>query len=527
MDCLLPRSVESVSAGAPVDVGGAVTLADVARVAAGTAVMVGEEAALRMAASSEVMDRMVAERRRVYGVTTGYGPLAENHVQPELAEELQRNLVNHLCSGVGAPLPRDQVRALMCARASSLARGYSGIGADTFGRLLALLNRDVTPVVPEMGTVGASGDLTPLAHVALLLTGGGEALVDGVRMPGTAALAKAGLAPAAFRHKEALALVNGTSAMTGIAALNGVRARALLELALELAVVNAEVFGGHAEAFDPRFGVARPHPGQQWAHRRLTELTRDAPRLQAPVQPPEVLAPAGDGPVLHDRPMLQDPYTIRCVPQLLGAVMDQLEHHDRIVETELNSATDNPLVFAEDGHVLHGGNFFGQHVAYASDSLSLGVIGMAVHAERIVARVTDRRRNEGLPAFLTGGTVGLHSGLMGAQVTASALVAEMRSLAMPASIQSIPTNADNQDVVTMGTIAARRTAKQLELCAHVLAIEAMALTQAMDLRGGDGWSGCARSLHARVRTRFPALDADRPLSAEIGQLAADFLALPA
>lgn len=512
MDGSLPQAAPS-----PVDIGGPVTLADIARVARGAPVTLGPDAARRMAASERVLERLVAERRRIYGVTTGYGPLADNHVQPEQSDRLQRNLVYHLASGVGAPLPRDQVRAILATRAATLARGHSGIGPQAFGLLLDLLARDVVPVVPEMGTVGASGDLTPLAHVALVLMGEGEAIFGGERLPGTQALARAGLSPVTFRGKEALALVNGTAAMTGIAALNGVTTRRLLDLSLSLSFAQAEILGGHAEAFDPRLGLARPHPGQRWAHARLSALAAASRRLQPSIQPPPVLE-AGAA-VLHGRALPQDPYSTRCLPQMLGAVADQLDHHDRIVETELNSATDNPLVFAGDGHVLHGGNFFGQHVAYASDSLALGVIGLAVLAERSLARLTHPQRNGGLPAFLTGGTVGLDSGLMGAQVTATALVAEMRSLATPASIQSIPTNNDNQDVVTMGTIAARKVARLLELCAHVLAIHAIAVAQGVEMRGSDGFAPATLDLVARVRATVPPLAGDRPLSGDIAALA--------
>lgn len=509
-----------------IDLGGPLILDEIERVAHGAAVTVNPAARERMAAAGAALSGHVEERRRIYGVTTGYGPLAEHHVLPECAEALQRGLIYHLASGVGAPLPPDQVRALMAVRAANLAQGYSGIGASCFALLLDLLNRDVVPVVPEMGTVGASGDLTPLAHVALLMIGEGEAFVAGRRVAGAEALAHAGLIPARLGHKEGLALVNGTSAMTGIAALNGSRCGRLLDLALRMAVCNAELFQGHSEAFDPRFGMVRPHPGQRWAHAELARLCRSSSRLQAPQQPPPVLekVDAQSG-VLHNRPLLQDPYTIRCLPQLFGAAKDQLDHHNRIVETELVSATDNPLIFAADGHVLHGGNFFGQHVAYASDSLALAVTGIAVHAERCLARLTDPRRNGGRPAFLTGGTVGLDSGLMGAQVTATALVAEMRSLAVPASIQSISTNAENQDVVTMGTIAARRTARLVELAAYVLAIQAIALAQAMEMTEGStrAFSASSPELLARVRQTVLPLDRDRPLSPDIAALASLFL----
>ncbi|HYD99062.1 MAG TPA: aromatic amino acid ammonia-lyase [Alphaproteobacteria bacterium] len=487
----------------------------------------GEAARARMAESSDTLARLVGERRRIYGVTTGYGPLARHYVTPEQAATLQRNLIYHLATGVGRPYSPVHTRAIMAARASSLARGRSGIGAATFDLLLRCLEADLLPVVPEMGTVGASGDLTPLAHIALVLIGEGEAMWRGERMPAAAALRAAGLAPAALGHKEGLALVNGTSAMTGVAAVNAVRARRAGWLALRLAALHAEVMGGHAEAWDPRFGQARPHPGQRLAHAALGRLSAGTARLQAQIQPPPRLPddPDRDG-VFADRILPQDPYTIRCAPQLLGAVFDVMDFHDRTVEIELNSVTDNPLVFAEDGAVLHGGNFFGQHVAFASDALCSATIQIVVHAERCLARLCDPAANGGLPAFLQQGPVGLNSGLMGAQVTASALVAELRTKAVPASIQSIPTNNANQDVVPLGTIAARKTSECLDLCWLVLAIHGLALAQACELRGGLGSDGAGfspqgRRLAERIRATVGFLDRDRPLSAEIQALAAD------
>jgi tyrosine ammonia-lyase len=509
---------------ASLDIGGDVTPHDIAQVARGRRrVVLGEGAAHRMASAHAVLQRMVAERRRIYGVTTGYGPLASHPVAPEHAAQLQRNLVYHLASGVGAPLSEEHARATIAARAASLARGHSGIGEPTFRALLDLLERGVTPVIPEMGTVGASGDLTPLAHVALVLMGEGEAFVGGERLPAAEALARAGMTPVAFGHKEAIALVNGTSCMTGIAAVNAARAHEAVHLALRLAVLHAEVLSGRREAWDPRFAEARPHPGQLEAHVALARFAAGSARLQATVQPPPVLdeTHAVDG-WLPEGELPQDPYTIRCVPQLVGAILDVLDFHDRTVRTELGSATDNPLVFPDDDAILHGGNFYGQHVSFASDALAMAIVKLGVWTERALARVTDRAQNHGLPAFLHGGADGVNSGFMGAQVTASALVAEMRAQCVPASIQSVPTNANNQDVVTMGTIAARKAAQQLALVRTLQAIQALALAQAAELRSGPSLIGFApesRALVAWVRELAPPLGADRPLSFEIERVA--------
>jgi tyrosine ammonia-lyase len=283
------------------------------------------------------------------------------------------------------------------------------------------------------------------------------------------------------------------------------------------------VLNGHAEAFDQRFGLARPHPGQRRVHARLAALIEGSRRLQPSIQPPPRLEDSEpeDG-VFANRVLPQDPYTIRCLPQVFGAIEDVLDFHDSVVTAELNSATDNPLVFAEDDAVLHGGNFYGQHVAFAADSQALAVIKLALHAERSLARLCDPLLNQGLPAFLHGGAAGLHSGLMGAQVTATALVAEMRAKALPASIQSIPTNNNNQDVVSLGTIAARKSAELLDLAWLVLSIHALALVQAFELRGGfqagAGFSCSSLKIAERVRAQIAPLAADRPLSREISAL---------
>lgn len=519
-----------------VDLGGDVTTRDVDAIARGDArATVGRAARARMAASSDYLARCVAERRLIYGVTTGYGPLARHHVGPEHAAALQRNLIYHLAAGVGPALPDVHVRALMAARAATLARGLSGVGAAVVDLLLACLERGVTPVVPEKGTVGASGDLTPLAHVALVLIGEGHARYQGRDLPGADALRAAGLAPVSLGHKDGLALVNGTAAMTGIAAINAERARRAAALMARLAVLHAEVLGGYAEAWDPRFGRARPHPGQRAAHAALAAHAAGSARLTPSVQPPPPLAAAmgTDGLCSVPEPH-QDPYTVRCVPQELGAILDVLAFHAGVVDTELNAATDNPLVFAPDsatgeaGAVLHGGNFYGQHVAFASDALATAVVKLAAWSERALARLVHPAYNRGLPAFLHGGAPGVTSGFMGAQVTATALVAEMRTLAVPASIQTIPTNTDNQDVVTLGTVAARKAAGLLDLAWPVLAVHALALTQAAELRARDagaaspaaaGFAPESLRLHAAVRAASAPLGADRPLADDIARAA--------
>ncbi len=491
-----------------------VKLEQFAEVASGTRIFALSQGSLdAMNRSRRLLEDAVEERRLIYGLTTGFGPLAGRYINIEDTEELQRNLVYHLASGVGRPFSPLQTRAIMAARAINLAKGHSGIRPQAVQLLLDCLEADLLPLIPCMGTVGASGDLTPLAHMTLALFGEGDVLLKGERMSASTAFRLAGLSPLTPAHREALALVNGTSAMTAVAALNAIDAQRALQVALRSTVLYAELLGGRLEAYHPHFAAVRPHAGQQWATAELLRLCAGSRRLQQ--YAPKFLSEGTAG--VHELP--QDPYTIRCAPQIFGAIADVLRFHNGTVETELNSVTDNPI-FVEDD-VLHGGNFYGQHVAFASDALMTAVVKLAVHSERKIARVTDETQNRGLPAFLQGNQTGLHSGFMGAQVTASAIVAEMRTKAVPASIQSIPTNANNQDVVSMGTIAARRTAELIDYLFDLLAIETLVMVQGFDICGGfqsDEFAASSQDLACLVRSVSAFVKKDRPLYADIARL---------
>lgn len=483
-------------------------------------VVVGADSRARMARAADFACERVAAGAQIYGWTTGFGPLAEHKVAPEADAALQYKLLAHLATGVGAPFPPRQARAIMAARLGTLCLGGSGVRPAVAQMLADCLNVDLIPAVPQKGTVGASGDLTPLAHIALVLHGEGTAWLDDRERTAASALEAAGLAPLALSGRTGLALVNGTDAMTGVAALNGVDTLRATQIATLHAVLYVRALGSTTAAFDPGLGAVRPHPGQRRAHRDLAALAAAVPPWRSA---PDVQAGAG---LAEDAP-LQDAYTLRCAPQILGAVHDALAYHDNLVTTELASVTDNPVFRPETGDVLHGGNFQGQHVAFASDTLAMAVIKLAELAERRVARLTDAALNRGLPPFLTGGRAGLDSGLMGAQVTATALLAEMRTRALPASVQSVPTNANNQDVVSLGTIAARKVAALLDDLFALLAIEALALAQAADLLA-SATGGTARPASsdpgaawvALVRRTSPYLTADRPLHEDIGYLAA-------
>lgn len=477
----------------------------------------------RIAASAEALQRLVEQRRLVYGITTGFGPLASHLVGADEIPALQRNLIYHLASGVGRPLAWDEARGVVLARLLVMLRGHSGAQIGLVRTLLQILASPLAPFIPEKGTVGASGDLTPLAHVALSLMGEGHFITAaGQTIPAQPALVQHGIAPYRFGHRDALALVNGTSCMTALAALNAADAERALAWSVALSAAHGELLHGRTEAWDPRLANLRGHPGQQRVTRRLLALVADSAGfvrgMTADVRLPDAVA----GMELPTTP--QDPYTIRCVPQVLGAVCDVLAEHRRVVEIELAAVTDNPVLVDEPPYALHGGNFFGQHVGFASDSLAAAVIQQAVLAERQIARVVDVRQNGGLfPAFLQPDRIGLQSGFMGAQVTASALVAELRTQALPASIQSIPTNGNNQDIVSMGTISARKTRGVILDVFRVLAIQCLCVAQAADLlmRRGHRVNGNLATIWSFARSISDFLGSDRPLSSDIDRIASE------
>lgn len=492
------------------------TLEDVEAIAYGRqAYVVTEQQSYVVEKAHSFLCEAIAKRTRIYGVTTGYGPLATTDIDPSQSALLQQNLVHHLCSGVGEPLTHLQTRAMMVARLASLTRGYSGANPVLIKRVQDWLQADLVPFVPSRGTVGASGDLTPLAHFARALTGGGRvSLKGGSWIDSSMAHKQLGWQPLVLQGKDAIALVNGTSATVGIAVLNALAAQRAVKLSTLLVLLYAELLNGHREAFHPTIGKLRPHVGQQKLHSWLWQLSASSKAL-TPWFPEQKKLAVITKDIEQNQPLLQDAYTIRCAPQALGAVLDVISQHADTVTVELGAVTDNPLLIAQDSLILHGGNFFGQHLAFASDHLNNAVVQMALYSERRIARITDPLRNKGLPAFMQPLDTGLHSGFMGAQVCATSLVAELRSQAMPASIQSIPTNADNQDIVPLGTIAARRASTSLTQLFQILAIEALVLVQGAEQKNIHLLSAASQLLCAWIRNEAAPLKEDRPLSEDI------------
>lgn len=481
---------------------------------------ISTDARHRCAASHRRLLSTIRERRHVYGLTTGFGPLANRLVDTADGIELQQNLIHHLASGQGPDFDWLSARAIVLARLMSILQGLSGASEESIASLLAVLQSPLAPAIPSRGTVGASGDLTPLAHLALCLQGRGAFFdASGQVWDGQAALDRIGIKPLDLEARDGLALVNGTSAMTGVALCNSGLSRRLLDWSIALTAGMSEAMGGRLEAWSLLFASARPHAGQMAATRALLSRVEGSGRLASA---PLASRRLDRSDIVTEERVGQDAYTLRCAPQVIGAVWDTVDWHDDIVLTELASVTDNPI-FPDmvEAPALHGGNFMGQHVGLASDALTNAVTVLAGLAERQVARLTDERLNQGLPAFLHKGRGGLNSGFMGAQVTATAILAELRTRG-PASMQSISTNGANQDVVSMGTIAARMAADAACRTSEIQAILALCVAQAIDIveeSGSSGFSKAAESLRAFVRTRSAALDKDRPLGEEIEALA--------
>jgi histidine ammonia-lyase len=463
----------------------------------------------RLRASRAVVEEALASGAAVYGVNTGFGKLKNRRVDAGDLGELQRNLLRSHAAGVGEPLPTDAVRAMGLLRAESLAVGVSGVREVVVDSLIGLLNERVHPVVPEQGSVGASGDLAPLAHYALVLIGEGEAEHRGEWVSGGEALRRAGLTPLTLAPKEGLGLINGTQQSTAILALALADAELLVEAAVGAAAMSLEAMLGSVAPLHERAMRARPHPGAAWVARRLRELTADSALIRSHA----------------DCDRIQDPYSLRCVPQVLGASLDGLAFAVGVAERELASATDNPLVFAQAGseepwhhRVLSSGNFHAQPVALAADVAAIALAALGSLAERRLYRLMDEAHT-GLPAFLTR-QPGLHSGLMLVQYTAAALVSENKTLAHPASVDSIPTSVGMEDHVSMAPWAARKCRGVLGNVRRIVAAEYLAAAQALDLRRPLAPGRGTAVLWEAVRRRVPVLEADRSPAPDLEALAA-------
>lgn len=466
----------------------------------------------KMNRSRAWVEKAVEEKAVVYGVTTGFGAFQDVSINSERLNELQRNLILSHCAGVGEPFGEDVVRAMMLLRANALAKGHSGIRVAVVGMLIELLNKGVHPVVPSQGSVGASGDLAPLSHIAAVLIGEGEAMVEGLRLSGANALRSAGIQPILLEAKEGLALNNGTQAMTAVGALALYDAVHLARIADTAAAMTLEAVKGKSTPFAAKVHAVRPHEGQAVVARNIRLMTKTSKLVDSIDE--------------QTKSKVQDSYSLRCTPQVHGASRDAMKYVRHVLETEINSATDNPLIFPDDKRAYSAGNFHGQPVAIAMDFLALAVAELGNISERRTAKLMDKNHSSGLPAFLAING-GVESGLMLAQYTAASLVSENKVLIHPASGDSIPTSANQEDHVSMGTTAARQAAEITRNVRNILAIELLCAAQALDFRihhklGGHPThlgTGTAK-VFASIRKKVHRLKHDRELTKDIELVAA-------
>jgi len=450
-----------------------------------------EEAKERIRKSRALIDRYLEEERIVYGITTGFGKFSDVSITGQEGKQLQKNLIiSHAC-GVGEPLAEEVVRGIMLLRINALAKGYSGIRLSTLNTLIEMLNKGVHPIIPEKGSLGSSGDLAPLSHMVLVMLGEGEVIYKGERMSGKEAMERAGIEPIELVAKEGLALINGTQVMTSIGAhaiYDSINLSKISDLA---AALTTEALRGIIDAFDERIHRVRNHPGQSTSGHNLRAILEGSKMITR-----------------QGELRVQDPYSIRCTPQVHGASKDCFSYVKERVEIEMNSVTDNPIIFPEDEEIISGGNFHGQPMALAFDFLAIGLAELANISERRLERLVNPQLSNGLPAFLTKNG-GLNSGFMIVQYSAASLVSENKVLAHPASVDSIPSSANQEDHVSMGTIAARKAGEILENTRRVLAMEILAACQAIDLREEKALGQGTEIVYRIIRENIPALEEDR------------------
>jgi histidine ammonia-lyase len=454
----------------------------------------------QMNLSRAVVEKLIESDAAVYGVNTGFGKLATVRISSDQIRQLQLNLVRSHACGVGPALSEPETRAVLALRANAIAKGYSGVRPTVVETLCAMLNRSVHPVILSQGSVGASGDLAPLAHLAQVAIGEGEAIYKGRQMPGGLAMLLAGIAPLTLEAKEGLALLNGTQGMLALLALGLRDAEISVDTADVAAALSLDALRGSPAAFDERIARVRPYPGHATSARILERLNRGS-QIRESHRSPE-----------KDK-RVQDPYSLRCAPQVHGAVRDALTQIRATLTIELNSATDNPLVFAESGEVISGGNFHGQPLAMAADQLAVALATLGGISERRIEQMTNAQLSQ-LPAFLVA-NAGLNSGFMMPQVAAASLASELKALATPHSVDSIPTSANQEDYVSMGMSGSRRIARMMGNLQNILAIELLAACQGIDLLAPLRTAPESQKVYTIVREFSKTLDVDRSLSPDI------------
>lgn len=467
-----------------------------------------------VASSYEFLERFAA-KKLIYGINTGFGPMAQYRIDEASMRQLQINLIRSHCTGVGQILSAEETKAVMLTRLNTFLQGYSGVHTDTIELLQVLINNNITPIIYEHGSVGASGDLVQLAHLALCLVGEGEVMVDGCRRKTEDVFGQMGIKPLRIHLREGLALTNGTSVMTAIGLINVLRAKRLIELSVTLSSMINEVVGAFDDHFSEELNMAKRHKGQREIARTMRYIlatSRCIRKRENYFYNQEIK----DNFIEHK---VQEYYSLRCVPQILGAIADEADNAERVLLDELNSASDNPIIDVKTGNVYHGGNFHGDYVAFEMDKLKTGITKLTMLAERQLNYLCHNKLNGILPPFVNLGVLGLNYGVQAAQFTATSTTAECQTLSMPMYVHSIPNNNDNQDIVSMGTNAALITKRVIENSFQVLAIEAIAMVQAVDyLQIADLLSVKTRQLYDRVRRIVPLFVEDNPLYGAIEEL---------
>jgi histidine ammonia-lyase len=489
--------------------GETLTIENIVKVARENAkVVIPEKVKKRIRKSREVLENLIKKGQVIYGVNTGFGALSNVTIPSQFLKQLQVNLIRSHSAGVGESLSTDVVRALMLLRANTLAKGYSGVRLETLEAIVEMLNKGVHPMIPSKGSVGASGDLAPLSHMVLVLIGEGKAEYKGEIMSGREAMKKAGIKPVELEVKEGIALNNGTQLMSAIAALTVHDAENLIKTAEITAALTLEALLGFYDAFDEKIQKVRPHKGQATTAENIRALVDGSQLVQTGAQAMEKLH--------HPH----DAYSLRCTPQVLGAARDAIEYARKVVEIEINSATDNPLVFPEEAMCLSGGNFHGQPISLAMDFLGIALAMVGNISERRITRLMDERLNNGLPAFLIPPEAkkGVSSGLMTVQYTAAALASENKILAHPACVDSIPTSANFEDFVSMGVAAAQKARQILENTQYIVAIELLCAAQAIEYRGAEKLGRGTKKAYEAVREKVSVLKEDRVLSEDIEKI---------
>jgi histidine ammonia-lyase len=489
--------------------GETLTIEDVVKVARENwKVVIPEKAKNKVKRSRKVLEKLFKKNQVIYGVNTGFGALSNVIISPQEIKQLQSNLIRSHSTGVGKPLNTETVRALMLLRANTLAKGYSGIRLETLETLVDMLNKGVHPIIPAKGSVGASGDLTPLSHMILVLIGEGKTEYQGKIISGKEAMKKAGIKPVKLDFKEGIALNNGTQLMTAIAALTVYDAENLIRTAEVAAALTLETLLGVSDAFNERIHKVRPQNGQAITAKNIRELIAESQLIQTGKE------------AMKKTRRPHDPYSLRCVPQVLGAARDAIAYARTVVTVEINSATDNPLVFPEEEICLSGGNFHGQPISLAMDLLGIALTMVGNISERRIARLLDEKLSNGLPAFLipSQAKTGLNSGLMTVQYSAAALASENKVLAHPACVDSIPTSANFEDFVSMGNTAAQKALQILENTEYIVAIELLCATQAAEFRSPKKLGKGTKIAHSAVRKTVPPLKEDRALSDDIEKI---------